>query len=183
MTLTSYIEQGMNSTQIVDLIFDLHRDFINPKVIARRQVTRLVDRLLNKVAPELILNRHYDNKENSDGNNAASATPAKALIHVTEEPVTRLSKPEMQSSGARKNLALQLGAARQEPSSNNAGGAPYPADPQLDQAPESERSEAFSMPVSEELNSARQNFNQVQTLKMSGKSGEGMLSSGQKSVN
>jgi len=36
VTLTKYIEQGMNTTQIVDLIFDLHREFINPKVIARR---------------------------------------------------------------------------------------------------------------------------------------------------
>ena len=36
VTLTSYIEQGMDNTQIVDLIFDLHRDFINPKVISRR---------------------------------------------------------------------------------------------------------------------------------------------------
>ena len=49
--MTPYIEYGMNTTQIVDLIFDLHREFINPKVIARRQVTRLVDRLLTKVAP------------------------------------------------------------------------------------------------------------------------------------
>ena len=57
VTLTKYIEQGMNTTQIVDLIFDLHRDFINPKVIARRQVVRLVDGLLTKVAPELMLNR------------------------------------------------------------------------------------------------------------------------------
>lgn len=64
VTLTPYIEQGMNTTMIVDLIFDLHREFINPKVIARRQVTRLVDRLLTKVAPDLILNRRIENKEN-----------------------------------------------------------------------------------------------------------------------
>jgi len=54
----------MNSTQIVDLIFDLHREFINPKVIARRQVVRLIERLLTKVAPDLILNRQIENKEN-----------------------------------------------------------------------------------------------------------------------
>lgn len=36
VTLTSYIEQGMNTTQIVDLLFELHCEFINPKVIARR---------------------------------------------------------------------------------------------------------------------------------------------------
>ena len=63
----------MNTTQIVDLIFDLHRDFINPKVIARRQVTRLIDRLLTRVAPDLILNRTTENKENV----GAQATPAK----------------------------------------------------------------------------------------------------------
>ena len=61
--------------QIVDLIFELHGDFINPKVIARRQVTRLVDRLLTRVAPELILNRSQ-NKENY-ANNAAEETPAR----------------------------------------------------------------------------------------------------------
>ena len=123
----------MNTTQIVDLIFDLHRDFINPKVIARRQVTRLVDRLLNKVAPDLILNRHNEDKENM-ANNTAQETPAKVLIGITEEPVTRLAKPDDYSSGARKNLALQLGAARQEPTSNYNGGAPYPAgsDPMMD---------------------------------------------------
>lgn len=35
VTLTSYIEQGMSASQIVDLIFDIHGEFINPKVIAR----------------------------------------------------------------------------------------------------------------------------------------------------
>ena len=65
--MTSYIEQGMDTTQIVDLIFELHHEFISPKVIARRQVTRLIDRLLMKVAPELILNRtkNREDKENS----------------------------------------------------------------------------------------------------------------------
>ena len=60
VTLTKYIEQGMSSSQIVDLIFDLHGDFINPKVIARRQVTRLVDRLIGRVGSELILNRNKE---------------------------------------------------------------------------------------------------------------------------
>jgi len=57
VTLTSYIEQGMSASQIVDLIFDLHGEFINPKIIARRQVLRLIDRVITRVAPELILNR------------------------------------------------------------------------------------------------------------------------------
>ena len=38
----------------------------------------------------------------------------------------------------------------------------------LEGAPESERSDAFSLPVSEGDNSARQGFNQVQNFKMSG---------------
>ena len=65
VTLTTYIEQGMNTTQIVDLIFDLHGTFINPKIIARRQVVRLIDNLLTRVAPDLILNRRIENKENA----------------------------------------------------------------------------------------------------------------------
>ena len=97
VTLTCYIEQGMNATQIVDLIFDLHGDFINPKVIARRQVTRLVDRLLTRVAPELILNRRYENKEN--GSTSEAATPAKP----TSAGFKQHNKVEI------KNLALQLG--------------------------------------------------------------------------
>ncbi len=74
----------MNTTQIVDLIFDLHSEFINPKVIARRQVTRLVDRLLTRVAPDLILNRRIENKENqADAQNLAEqGTPAKILPHA-----------------------------------------------------------------------------------------------------
>ena len=106
VTLTSYIEQGMNTSQIVDLIFDLHREFINPKVIARRQVTRLIDRLLNKVAPDLILNRRNENKENEAGvnNNGAQETPAKlgGLVQPTEAEKSKNSTKE------RKNLALQL---------------------------------------------------------------------------
>ena len=39
----------------------------------------------------------------------------------------------------------------------------------LESAPASERSDAFSLPVSEGDNSARQGFNQVQNFKMSGK--------------
>lgn len=68
----------MNTTQIVDLIFDLHGEFINPRVIARRQVTRLIDRLLTRVSPELILNRDNEDKENASGN-TAQATPAKIM--------------------------------------------------------------------------------------------------------
>lgn len=79
VSLTRYIEQGLNTTQIVDLIFDLHGDFISPKVIARRQVTRLIDRLLTRVAPELILNRQNEDKENASSN-TAQATPAKPMV-------------------------------------------------------------------------------------------------------
>ena len=57
VSLTKYIEQGMNTSQIVDLIFELHGEFISPKIIARRQVVRLVDRLLAKAGPEILENR------------------------------------------------------------------------------------------------------------------------------
>jgi len=58
--------------------------------------------------------------------------------------------------------------------------APSAASPLLEQAPESERSDAFSMPVSEDGNSARLGFNQMQNFKMTGK---GEMSSGEKSAN
>ena len=68
----------MSSSQIVDLILDLHGEFINPKVIARRQVTRLVDRLITRVGSELILNRK---KEEMSGVDAQQETPAKLGGH------------------------------------------------------------------------------------------------------
>ena len=94
----------MNTTQIVDLIFDLHKDFINPKVIARRQVVRLIDRLITKVAPDLILNRRIENKENSvDAQNAAmQGTPARPM-HQEIDPQ---DKPD------RRNLARQLNSSK-----------------------------------------------------------------------
>ena len=147
MTLTSYIEQGMSTTQIVDLIFDLHRDFISPKVIARRQVVRLIDRLLTKVAPDLLLNRTNQNKENQI--DLQNGTPARPLQQTSDR-----DHPE------RKNLALQLNEVRNDPKSKQSSvAASGRAEPMLDQAPESERSEAFSMPVSEGDSSARQGFN------------------------
>ena len=106
ITLTSYIEQSMNSTMIVDLIFDLHRDFINPKVIARRQITRLIDRLLTKVAPELILNRKFENKENASDNTAQQQTPAKVIPPRLEQDTKNVKHGG--SSGSRHNLGLQL---------------------------------------------------------------------------
>ena len=98
----------MNTTQIVDLIFELHGDFINPKVIARRQVTRLIDRLLTRVAPELILNRTTENKENI----GAQATPAKEGLNPMQRDTTEVPAPAMHNptdagnQKERKNLAL-----------------------------------------------------------------------------
>ena len=109
VTLTSYIEQGLDTTQIVDLIFELHGEFINPKIIARRQVTRLIDRLLTRVAPDLILNRskNRDNKENQT-NNAAEETPARpGHVSKVDKPADLLQKPDnANDSKGRKNLAL-----------------------------------------------------------------------------
>lgn len=95
----------MNTTQIVDLIFDLHGEFISPKVIARRQVTRLIDRLLTRVSPELILNRQNEDKENASGN-TAQETPAKAFA----DPIMSTKAPAAvePSEPARKNLGLSL---------------------------------------------------------------------------
>ena len=92
----------MNTTQIVDLIFDLHRDFINPKVIARRQVTRLIDKLLTRVAPELILNRQNEDKENASNNTAA--TPAKILNTGVESQSVVAAPAEL--GGKPQGLAL-----------------------------------------------------------------------------
>ena len=99
----------MNTTQIVDLIFELHGDFINPKVIARRQVTRLIDRLLTRVAPELILNRTTENKENI----GAQATPAKEGLKLMPAAYTaEVPAPAINNPAERKNLALQLNQVR-----------------------------------------------------------------------
>ena len=176
VTLTSYIEQGLDTTQIVDLIFELHGEFINPKIIARRQVTRLIDRLLTRVAPDLILNRskNRDNKENSQTNNAAEATPARpggGQSLKVDRHEDLLSKPEnANDSKGRKNLALQLNQVRMqiEPTVESSQAAPEPL---LEQAPESERSNAFSIPISasEGDSSARQGFNCVQNFAKSGK--------------
>jgi len=139
----------MNTSQIADLIFDLHRDFINPKVIARRQVLRLVDRLLTKAAPDILLNRQVDNKENTIEvqNSAIEGTPARPFQH----PSSELDKlPE------RKNLGLDLNRNNADSKSKNDDDDSSAAMPPsgrsgqlLDQAPESERSDAFSIPISE----------------------------------
>ena len=135
--MTSYIEQGMNTTQIVDLIFDLHRDFINPKVIARRQVTRLIDRLLTRVAPELILNRQNEDKENAS-NNTAQQTPAKMLGNAPAPQATvaapaELGGPSKQAAERQNPLALQLSSAAKQDSAAPLAGAD--GSPSLEQAP------------------------------------------------
>lgn len=45
----------MDSDEITNYLFEAHEDYINPKIIARRQVYRLVDRVLSHVAPSLAL--------------------------------------------------------------------------------------------------------------------------------
>ena len=92
--------------------------------------------------------------------NTAQETPAKAPAQAPAAP----DKPS-QSTRERKNLALQLEQARgQELTAAHAAAAPNIStlsrqEPLLEQAPESERSEALSMPVSEGDTSARQQFN------------------------
>ena len=91
-----------------------------------------------------------------------------------------LAAPDKEKSvHERKNLALQLNSGSK--SSQNASevnlAAPQPQENVrasangnfLEQAPESERSDAFSMPVSDaDCSSARQGFNQLQNLKSAG---------------
>jgi hypothetical protein len=88
--------------------------------------------------------------------NAAQATPAKPMAEAAPERPTK-------SSFERKNLALQLDQARQDPSPAEHAAASNVSsirqEPLLEQAPESERSEALSMPPSEGDFSARQQFN------------------------
>ena len=125
-------------------------------------MTRLVDRLLTRVGPELVLNRRNENKEN--GSTSEAATPAKP----TNAGFKQHNKVES------KNLALQLGAVvnqRHLEMSNNSPAAPNPAVPsgssdhhlnnllESGHAPESERSDAFSIPVSSGQNSTRHDFN------------------------
>lgn len=51
--LGHFIGQNMDADQIIDMLFENHKDFINPKTIARNQISRLVDRVLSKAAPHL----------------------------------------------------------------------------------------------------------------------------------
>ena len=44
--LMPFINKGLDTEQIVNQLFELHKEYINAKVIARKQVTRLVDRVL-----------------------------------------------------------------------------------------------------------------------------------------
>ena len=53
--MQNFIKKKMNSDQVTRYLFDEHQDYINPKIIAKRQVYRLVDKVFSKVAPHLSL--------------------------------------------------------------------------------------------------------------------------------
>ena len=55
VNLQNFIKKRMNSEAVTNYLFDVHQDYINPKIIARRQVYRLVDKVFAKVAPKLAL--------------------------------------------------------------------------------------------------------------------------------
>ena len=166
-------------------------------MIARRQVTRLIDRLLTRVAPDLILNRSKNkelNKENQS-QNAAESTPARPGQNHGRAANDILNHDKVAAandSKGRKNLALQLNQVRSQIEHGSGSdavideGSAAAPEPLLEQAPESERSNAFSMPISasEGGDSARQGFNCVQNFAKSGKgAGQNFLtSSDQKSV-
>ena len=66
VNLSHFIAKSMNSDIITNYLFQTHQDYINPRIIARRQVYRLVDKVLTKVAPHLALG--------DNGMNTASIT-------------------------------------------------------------------------------------------------------------
>lgn len=55
VNLQNFIKKQMKSDAVTNYLFDVHQDYINPKVIARSQVYRLVDKVMAKVAPHLAL--------------------------------------------------------------------------------------------------------------------------------
>ena len=66
----------MNSDAITNYLFEAHVDYINPKIIARRQVYRLVDKVLVKVAPTLALGEK--------GVNSVSATSLNSGVQILQ---------------------------------------------------------------------------------------------------
>lgn len=66
----------MNSDAITNYLFEAHVDYINPKIIARRQVYRLVDKVLVKVAPTLALG--------DKGVNSVSATSLNSGVQILQ---------------------------------------------------------------------------------------------------
>ena len=44
-----FINKGLSCEQIVNKLFEVHKDYINAKVIARKQVERLVERVLARL--------------------------------------------------------------------------------------------------------------------------------------
>ena len=75
--LMPFINKGLNCEQIVSKLFEVHKDYINAKVIARKQVERLVERVLARLQPSQNRQEH-ENKENSPSlNNSQKSTSVK----------------------------------------------------------------------------------------------------------
>jgi len=74
VNLQHFISQRKNSDAITNYLFESHQDYINPKIIARRQVYRLVDKVLAKVAPSLSLGEN--------GMNTVSATSLNSNVQI-----------------------------------------------------------------------------------------------------
>jgi len=68
--------KNMNSDDITNYLFEMHADFINPKIIARRQVYRLIDKVLTRVAPKLALGEQGVNF------NTASTTSINSNVQI-----------------------------------------------------------------------------------------------------
>ena len=63
--LTPFINKGLDCEAIVNQLFESHKEYINSRVIAKQQVRRLVDRVLQRLSPKHQRLQSDQNKENS----------------------------------------------------------------------------------------------------------------------
>ena len=114
----------MDADQIINMLFENHKDFINPKTIARNQISRLVDRVLAKAAPHL-------RRPVSQASNHASLLDDK------------------ENSGLQLNNNVQTGLtanAKKNPLAPVSSAVPADKDQRLELAPDSERSANLDQP-------------------------------------
>lgn len=116
VNLQHFIAKKMDSDEITNYLFEAHEDYINPKIIARRQVYRLVDRVLSNVAPSLALGEKGSNsgfqtakppstdKENENLSANQKATKTQVSQNANRQPLSYIPTGEKAKQGA--NLVL-----------------------------------------------------------------------------